>query len=169
MLSSASDKVKLFAKNFSKNLNLDDSGISFCGFAARTNLKLPNICITHKLVKKFITNLDLPKWSRSDCIPLVILQKCESELWYILAELFNMYLKEFGFLDCWKVSSVLPVFKNVGEKSLAKTYCPVNLSYVVREVFEKLVIISLFITTRNLVFCLTSSMIWGLLNQLVSF
>ena len=70
-----------------------------------------------------------------------------------------MYLKEFGFLDCWKVSSVLPVFKNVGEKSLAKIYCPVNLSYVVREVFEKLVIISLFITTRNLVFCLTSSMI----------
>ena len=28
MLSSASDKAKLFAKNFSKNSNLDDSGIS---------------------------------------------------------------------------------------------------------------------------------------------
>ena len=50
-----------------------------------------------------------------------------------------MYLKEFGFVDCWKVSSVLPVFKNIGERSLAKTYCPVNLPYVVREVFEKLV------------------------------
>ena len=29
VLSSASDKAKLFAKNFSKNSNLDDSGISF--------------------------------------------------------------------------------------------------------------------------------------------
>ena len=29
MLSSTSDKVKLFAKNFSKNSNLDDSGISY--------------------------------------------------------------------------------------------------------------------------------------------
>ena len=28
VLSSASDKAKLFAKNFSKNSNLDDSGIS---------------------------------------------------------------------------------------------------------------------------------------------
>ena len=28
MLSSASDKAKLFTKNFSKNSNLDDSGIS---------------------------------------------------------------------------------------------------------------------------------------------
>ena len=29
VLSSASDKANLFAKNFSKNLNLDDPGISF--------------------------------------------------------------------------------------------------------------------------------------------
>ena len=29
VLSSASDKAKLFAKNFSKNSNLNDSGISF--------------------------------------------------------------------------------------------------------------------------------------------
>ena len=29
VLSSASDKAKLFAENFSKNSNLDDSGISF--------------------------------------------------------------------------------------------------------------------------------------------
>ena len=32
VLSSASDEAKLFAKNFSKNLNLDDSGISLTVF-----------------------------------------------------------------------------------------------------------------------------------------
>ena len=47
---------------------------------------------------------------------MVVLKNCELELSYILAELFNKCLKE--------VSSVVPVFKNVGERSTAKNYCP---------------------------------------------
>ena len=64
VLSSASDKAKLFAKNFSNNSNLDDSAISLPVFPSRTNLKLHN-CITRKMVKKVITNLDSFKciWS----------------------------------------------------------------------------------------------------------
>ena len=46
MLSSASDKAKLFVENFFKNSNLDDSGISFPVFPPRTNLKLHNISVT---------------------------------------------------------------------------------------------------------------------------
>ena len=69
VLSSASDKAKLFAKNFSKNSNLDDSGISLPVFPSRTNLKLHNISITPKMVKKVITNLDSSKASGPDCIP----------------------------------------------------------------------------------------------------
>ena len=34
---------------------------------------------------------------------------------------------------------MVPVFKNVGEKSTAKNYCPVSLLSVVSKVFEKLV------------------------------
>ena len=45
VLSSASDKAKVFAKNFSKISNLDDSGISVPVFPSRTNLKLHNIFI----------------------------------------------------------------------------------------------------------------------------
>ena len=52
VLSSASDKPKLFAKNFSKNSNLDDSGVSLPVFPSRTNLKLHNISITPKMVKR---------------------------------------------------------------------------------------------------------------------
>ena len=59
------------------------------------------------------------------------------ELSYILAELFNMCLKESCFPDCWKVSLVAPVFKNVEEWSTAKSCCPVSLLSVVSEVFEK--------------------------------
>ena len=139
MLSSASDKAKLFAENFSLNFNLDDSGISLPAFPSRTNLKLHNISVTPKIVRKVVINLGLSKASGPDCIPVVVLKNCELELSYILAELFNKCLKESCFPDCWKVLSVVPVFKNVGEKSTAKNYRPVSLLSVVSKVFEKLV------------------------------
>ena len=91
------------------------------------------------MVKKVIINLDLLKPSGPDCIPVLVLKNCEPELSYILAELFNKFLKESCFPDCWKVSSVVPVFKNVGERSTAKNYRPFSLLSVVSKVFEKLV------------------------------
>ena len=124
---SASDKAKLFPENFSKNSNLDDSGISLPVFPSRTNLKLHNISVTPTMVKKVITNLDLSKTSSPDCIPVVVLKNCEPELSYILKELFNKCLKESCFPDCWKVSLVLPVFKNVGERFIAKNYHSVRM------------------------------------------
>ena len=139
VLSSTSDKAKLFAKNFSKNSNLTDSGISLPVYPSRTNLKLHNISITPKMVEKVITNLDSSKASGPDCIPVVVLKNCEPELSYILAKLFNICLKETCFPDCWMVSSVVPVFKNVGERSTAKNHRPVSLVSVVSKVFEKLV------------------------------
>ena len=84
VLSSASDKEKLFAETFSKNSNLDDAGISLPVFPFRTTLKLHNISVTPKMVKTFIMNLDLSKASGPDCIPLVVLKICEPELSYIL-------------------------------------------------------------------------------------
>ena len=139
VLSSGSDKAKLFAENFSLNSNLDDSGVSLPVFPSRTNMKLHNISITLKIVRKVVMNLDLSKASGPDCIPVVVLKNCELELSYILAELFNKCLKESCFPDCWKVLSVVPVFKNVGERSSAKNYRPVSLLSVVSKVFEKLV------------------------------
>ena len=140
MLSSASDKAKLFAENFSMNSNLDDSGISLPVFPSRTNLKLHDISVTPKMVRKVIMDLDLSKASGPDCIPVVVLKNCKPQLSYILAELFNKCLKEFCcFPDCWKVSSVVPVFKNVAERSSAKNYRPVSLLSVLSKVFERLV------------------------------
>ena len=74
VLSSASDKAKLFAENFSKNSDLDDSDISLPVFSSRTNLKLHNISLTPKMVKKVTMNLDSSKASGSDCIPVTVLK-----------------------------------------------------------------------------------------------
>ena len=137
VLSSASDKAKFFAENFSKNSNLDGTGISLPVFPTRTNLRLHNISETPKMVEKVITSLDLSKASGPDFIPVVVLKNCEPKLSYILAELFNMCLKESCFPDCWKVLLLVPVFKNVGERSTAKNYRPVSLLSVVSKVFGK--------------------------------
>ena len=66
-------------------------------------------------------------------------KSCEPELSFILAELFNKCLEVSCFPDCWKVSSVIPVFKNVGEKTTAKNCFPVSLLSVVSKVLEKFV------------------------------
>ena len=63
MLPSATYKAKSFAENFSMNSNLDDSGISLLVHPSRTNLKLHNISVTPKMVKKVVMNLDLSKAS----------------------------------------------------------------------------------------------------------
>ena len=91
------------------------------------------------MVKRVITNLDSSKASGPHCIPVVVLKNCEPELSYILAKLFNKCLKESCFPDCWKVSLVVPVFKNVGERSIAKNYRPVSVLSVFSKVFEKIV------------------------------
>ena len=122
VLSSACDKAKLFAENFSKNSSLNDSGISLPHFSSRTNLKLHNISVSPKMVKKFKMNLDLSKASGPGFIPVVVFMNCEPELSFILAELFIKCLKESCFPDCWKFSSVVPVFKNVWERSTS-TLC----------------------------------------------
>ena len=107
---------------------------------ARANLKL-YVSVSSKVVKKVITNLDLSKASGSDCIPVVVLKNCEPQIssFYILAELFNKYLKESCFPACGKVSKMVPVFKIVGERSAAKNYYLVGLLSVVSNIFGKLV------------------------------
>ena len=95
------------------------------------------------MVKKVIMNLGLSNASGPDCIPLVILKNCKPEDSYIPAELFNKCLKEsffqiVGSFDRWYLV-LIPVFKNVGERSTAKNYRPIILLSVVSKVNEKLV------------------------------
>ena len=156
VLSSASDKAKLFPKSFSNNSNVHDSGIPLPVFPSRTNLIQHNISITPKMVKKVITNLDSSKPSSPNCIPLVVLKNCDPELSYILAELLNKCLKGSCFPDCWKISSVIPVFKNTGERSTFENYCPVSfLSVVSNRIVDHLEKCGLFFDLQ-----------YALLNQL---
>ena len=121
------------------------------------------------MVKKVIANLQSSKASGPGCIPVVVLKNCEPELSYILVELFNMCLKESCFPDCWRVSSIVPVFKNVGERSTAKNYRPVSLLVVVNKVFEKLVNNRIVDHLEKCGLFPDFSMVLGLLDQLQVF
>ena len=73
------------------------------------------------------------------------------------------------FSDCWKVSLLVPVFKNVGERSIAKNYNPVSVLFVVSKVLEKLVNNRIVDHLEKCGLFLISSMVLGVLNQLQIF
>ena len=61
----------------------------------RTILKIYTIPVAPRLVKKVsIIDLDSSNMSCPNCIPVVVLKNCVSELLYRLAELFNRCLKD---------------------------------------------------------------------------
>ena len=94
----------------------------------------------------------------------MVLKNCEPELPYILAELFNMCLKEPCFPYCWKASLIVPVLENVEERSTAKNYHHVSRLSVVSKVFEKFLNNNLIDHIEK---CgLFSSMVLGLLEEL---
>ena len=126
-MSSVSIKARLFPENLSKNSNPDDSGMSLPVFPCRTNLKLHNISLTPKMVREVIRNLDLSEASGPDFILVIVLKNCEPELPDILAELFNMCLKEYFFTDFWKVSSVVSVCKNADQLKILLQLCLIAL------------------------------------------
>ena len=100
---------------------------------------------------------------------MVILKKCKPELSYILAKFFSKCLKESCFLDCCKVSLVVPIFKDVGERSTANNYRRVSLLSQVRKVFEQLLNNRIVDHLRKSGIFLISSMVLGLLDQLQIF
>ena len=84
MLPSESNKANFFVEIFCKISNLDDSGISLPAFPCRTKLKLHNIPLSLKLVRKVITNCDYSGVSGFLCVLVVVLKNCEPGLSYIL-------------------------------------------------------------------------------------
>ena len=136
VLSFASDNARLFAENFSMSCNLDDSGISSPVLASGTNLKLHNIYVTPKMVRKVVMNLDLSKASAPDCIPVVVLKNCKLELPYILAELFNKRLRSLVFHIVGRFHLWSLYLRMLGKGLLVKT---TTLLSVVSQVFEKFV------------------------------
>ena len=121
------------------------------------------------MVEKVMKNLVSSKVSVLDCIQVLVVKNYVPERSYLLAELCNIYLKEYCFPDCGKVSLVAPVFKNVGERSPVKDYRPFSLLSVVAKVFEKLVNDRIVNEPEKCGLSFIFSTVLGLLDQLQIF
>ena len=82
-------------------------------------------------------NLDLSKTYGPDCISGVALKNCEPKLSYIINWTF-WYEWKSCFPGCWKVSSVVPIFKNVRESSTTKNHYPSSLLSVSNRILNHL-------------------------------
>ena len=102
-------------------------------------------------------------------VPVVVVRNYEPKLSYMLAELLNKFRKQSCFPDSWKLSSLVPVYKNVGERSIAKNYDPVSVLFVVSKVLEKLVNNRIVDHLEKLCLFSVSSMVLGLLYLLQIF
>ena len=71
-------------------------------------------------------------------LPVVVLKNCEHEISYMLADVFNICLKESYFLHCWKVSSAILALENINEKSVALNCCSANLLCVFGKICQKI-------------------------------
>ena len=139
VLTTATDKANLFARNFSKNSTLDDSSQVLPDFPSRTEQRLSSRKITSRMVAKVIHNLDTFKATGPDRIPSIVLKMCSSELSPVLAKLYNRCLTESCFPSCWKSSSVVPAFKNDGERSDPGNYRPISLLPIISKIFESFI------------------------------
>ena len=139
VISSSSEKAKLFAANFASNSTLDDQGHTLPDFPQLTDNQLNKFSVTAKEIGKLVKGLDSTKATGPDGIPVVVLKNISPELSPLLAKLFNCCLKEKCFPDIWKLSSVCPVFKNAGERSSPSQYRPISLLSVISKLLEAVI------------------------------
>ena len=139
VLTSSKDKAELLAQNFSSNSFLDATGHALSVFPSRCDFSLGKVIITSTFVAKAISNLDPSTSSGPDNIPLTILQRCSPELSTILSKLFNKCLAESSLPSSWKTTSVVPIFKNFGDRSYPLNYRPISLLNIISKAFESLI------------------------------
>ena len=139
VLTKSNDKANLFARNFSCNSTLDDGFQQLPNFPPRTEQRLSSKKITARMVSHAIYDLDAFKATGPDRIPSIVLKMCSPELSPVLAKLYNKCLAESCFPSCWKSSSVVPVFKNDGERSDPGKYRPISLLPIISKIFESFI------------------------------
>ena len=135
----STEKANLFTRNFSCNSTLDDGSQQLPDFPSRTEQRPTSKKIAAKMISRAIYDLDTSKATGPDRIPGIVLMMFSPELSPILAKLYNKRLAEFCFPSCWKSSSVVPAFKNNGQRSDPGNYRHISLFPIISKIFESFI------------------------------
>ena len=136
VLTTSTDKANVFARIVSCNSNLDDGSEQLPPYTAQ---RVSSKNITAKMVSLAIYDLDASKTTCPDRFPAIVLKICSPELSPVLVKLYNKCLAQCCFPSCWKSSSVMPVFKNDGERSDPGKYRPISLLPIISKIFESFI------------------------------
>jgi hypothetical protein len=66
----------------------------------------------------------------------------------ILTWLFNKFLQTAQIPDEWRAANIVPIYKK-GDPTLAKNYRPIALTFVTRQLYERLVMGELYDLQRS--------------------
>ena len=121
------------------NSILVDDSHKLPDFPPRTEQRLRSKNITAKMVSRAIYDPGASKATGPNRIPPIFLKMCSPELSPVLAKLYNKCLAESCFLSCWKSSSVVPVFRNDGERSDPGKHRPVSLLPIISKISESFI------------------------------
>ena len=104
-------------------------------------------------VKKYISNLEINKSTRSDCPSIKFVKLTSNLVSPIIADIFNQCIIEGVFPNSLKIAEVIPIFKK-GDKTKINNYRPISLLSPFSKIFEKHISnqINSFISKHNLLY-----------------
>ena len=134
----ASEKVNLLARHFSKKMTIPDPTRSSPSPPVVAGSKLTSLTITEGEVRAALSTLDETKAVGPDGLSPRVLRRCSGELTRPLLSVFKVILHQNKWPRLWKDSHVVPVHKK-GSKSEAKNYRPISLLSVAGKVLEGII------------------------------
>lgn len=141
-----SDKASAFANNFLTYFHPSKSPEEI--FAPDD---IPFTPLTEFEVLEHLKSLPSKCNTSPDGIPYIILKKCAATLVKPITNLINLSLSQGAVPSLWKMSTVIPIFKN-GEKHFPSNYRPISLNCSLSSIPQKIIIehLSNFFKENNL-------------------
>ena len=143
LVSDFKTKSELFNSHFAAHFTPVKNASTLPKFIYRTYKRLTSFTINGNDIFLTIKNLNADKAHGWDNISIRMVQLCGKGIFLPLQLLFKSMLEKEIFLDDWKKSNVVQLYKKEST-NLIKSYRPISLLPIFSKIFERLIFDSLF-------------------------
>lgn len=138
LYSSGKEKACILNKTFAEKAS-NQAHSNFPSLSPRTHCHLDDVYFDNNAVYEALKRLDSSKACGPDGIQCLVLKKCASSLSLPLSIMFNQSFSEGVLPAEWKLASVVPIYKQKGQRSDPNNYRPISLTSCVGKIMEKIV------------------------------